>query len=186
LLRQQAAAAAVQNRDQKGDTATRKQVYTAYQPVMDSSERYNIMTQNAEDALKNHDQQAMLSLLANHLGMTMGLQKGARITKDTYQEAQKSQPWLQGLQAKFDSDGYLSGVTLSPGQIHQMVGLARDRYKEDVSKARNEANYLNPGRTDDGPDRTPSRSTMNYYLAQSNGDVNKAKQLAAEDGWSVK
>jgi hypothetical protein len=185
-LRQQAAAASAQNRTDKGDATARQATYKTYQPVMDSAERVNVMTQNYEDAVKNHDQQAMLSLLANHLGMTMGLQKGARITKDTYKEAQESRPWLQGAEAKFDKDGYLTGVTLSPQQMQSMVQLAHDRYREDVNKARNEANYIAPGRTDDGPDRTPSRSTMNYYLAQANGDVNKAKQLAAEGGWSVK
>lgn len=166
------------------DTAGRNAAYKAYQPAMDSSERVNVMTQNYEDAIKNHDQQAMLSLLANHLGMTMGLQKGARISKDIVQEAQKSQPYLQGLQAHFDKDGYLSGVALSPNQMRSMVGLAHDRFREDISKSRNEAQYL--GAQDDGPARTPSLSTMHYYLSQAGGDVQKAKQLAAEGGWSVK
>ena len=96
-----------------------------YEPAQDSAERFNVMAKNYEDAVKNHDQQAMLSLLANHLGMTMGLQKGARMTKDIIHEAQQSRPWLQGLQAKFDKDGYLTGVTLSPEQMRQMVDLGQ-------------------------------------------------------------
>ena len=52
------------------------------------------------------------------------MQKGARITKDILNEAQKSTPWLQGMKAKFDSQGYLSGVTLTPQQMDQMMGLA--------------------------------------------------------------
>ena len=90
----------------------------AYQPALDSAERMNVMTDAYEKAVKNHDQQAMLNLLANHLGMTMGLQKGARITRDLYQEAAQSTPWLDKIGAKFDSRGYLSGVTLNPTPSH--------------------------------------------------------------------
>ena len=151
----------------KEDAALKKQVYTAYTPVMDSAERFNVMSKNYEDAVKTHDQQAMLSLLYNHMGMTMGLQKGARMTQALIMEAQKSQPWLQGIKAKFDGDGYLTGVTLSPGQMQEMVHNAQGRYSEDAQKARNESRYL--GANDDGPARTPNASTINYYLSLAIG-----------------
>lgn len=160
------------------------EVLKIYQPALDSGERFNVMTKNYEDAVKNHDQQAMLSLLANHLGMTMGLQKGARLTKDIINEAKESRPWLQGMGAKFDSDGVLSGVTLTQPQMKQMVDLGRGRFMEDTTKARNEARYI--GSNDDGPERTPTKATINHYLGMTNGDIQKAKQLAAQDGWSVK
>lgn len=162
----------------KGDATTLK----AYQPVLDSAERVNIMTQNAEDALHGN-QQAGLSLLSNHIGMTMGLVKGARINKEIYKEAEQSQPWLQGVKAHFDDDGYLSGVALAPKQIGNMVDLAPGRMREDAGKARSQAKYL--GASDDGPDRTPSRSTMRYYLFKAGGDKAKAKEAAAADGWTV-
>ncbi len=177
-------AANEQHKSKAEDVKARQEISKIYQPVSDSAERYNVMTQNLRDGVQNHDQQAMLSLLANHIGMTMGLQKGARITQAILDEAQKSLPFLQGVKAKFDSDGYLSGVTLSPEQMHQMVGLARGRYREDVQKARNGAKYA--GAEDDGPDRTPSQSTMHYYLDQTKGNVQQAKKLAADDGWTVK
>lgn len=176
-------ALAVGSRDQKMDASTRQAAYKAYQPALDSGERFDVMVQNYVDAVKNHDQQAMLSLLANHLGMTMGLQKGARLTKDIIREAQESRPWLAGIQAKFDKDGVLSGVTLTPQQMRQMIDLGRDRFAEDTTKARSEAKYL--GSTDDGPDRVPSKSTINFYLSITNGDVAKAKDLAKQDGWTV-
>jgi hypothetical protein len=169
---------------QKEDRAVKTEALKFYQPSLDSAERFNVMADNAEKALGDHDQQAMLSLLANHLGMTMGLQKGARMTKDIIREAEVSQPWLQGVKAKFDSDGYLSGVNLSPKQIHQMVGLGQSRMSEDTGKARSQAKYA--GIPDDGPERTPSRATINYYTHLANGDSNKAKELAGQDGWSVK
>jgi hypothetical protein len=160
------------------------EIIKAYQPTLDSAERMNVMTENYEKAIKDHDQQAMLSLLANHLGMTMGLQKGSRLTRDIIREAQQSTPWLQGLQAKFDSDGYLTGVTLTPSQMRQMVGLGQSRYAEDAKKSRAVSQYL--GATDDGPERSPGKATVRYYLGMTNGDPAKAKQIAAEDGWSVK
>jgi hypothetical protein len=90
------------------------------------------MAKNYPDGLKG-DQQAMLSLLSNHLGMTMGLQKGAQLNQAIIAEAQKSRPWLQGLAAKFDKDGYLTGVTLTPEQMKQMLGLGAERYAEDIT-----------------------------------------------------
>lgn len=170
------------NRDAIQSNKDKSGVLKAYSPVQDSAERMNIMTQNAEDALHGN-QQAGLSLLSNHIGMTMGLVKGARINKEIYSEAAKSQPWLQGLKAHFSSDGYLDGVALSPPQIGNMVDLAPGRLSEDTKKARSQAKYL--GATDDGPDRTPSRSTMRFYLFKAGGDKDKAKAAAAADGWSV-
>lgn len=168
----------------KQDTAARSAGYKAYEPAVGSAERFNVMTQNYEDATKNNNQQAMLSLLYNHLGMTMGLQKGARMTQSIIEEAQKSQPWLQGIKAKFDpKTGYLSGVTLGPQQMRDMVSLAQDRYKEDVKSARAHGQYI--GLQDDGPTREPNKATINYYKAQTGGDGAKAKALAQSDGWTV-
>lgn len=169
---------------EKQGAAERREYLKEYQPALDSAERFNVMTKNYEDAIKNHDQQAMLSLLANHLGMTMGLQKGARLTKDIIREAEQSRPWLQGLAAKFDGNGYLTGVNLTPEQMRQMVSLGRERFAEDARKSASGARYL--GSTDDGPERAPNVSTIHHYLDLAGGDLNKAKQLAAHDGWSVK
>jgi hypothetical protein len=175
------------------DVAARKEVAKIYGDSQTSAERTNIMTKNFTDALPasdprhtgaGNDQQAMLSLLANHLGMTMGLQKGARLTQTIIDEAAKSQPWLSRMGAKYDKDGYLSGLTLGPDQMASMVHLARERYKEDTVKARNTAKYA--GAEDDGPERTPSESTMHYYLNQYGNDKAKAMAAAKEDGWTVK
>ena len=181
--RDAAFAALQESRRGKVDIATQQAGIKAFTPAMDSAERFNVMTQNYEDAVRSHDQQAMLSLLANHLGMTMGMQKGARLTQAIINEASKSAPWLQSIAAKFDSQGYLAGLTLTPEQMRQMVDLGRSRYTQDLSKARNEAQYI--GVKDDGPKRIPSRATINYYTAMAQGDAQKAKDMAASDGWSV-
>jgi hypothetical protein len=170
--------------DTKGDHALKTEVLKAYQPTLDSAERMNVMTESYEKAVRDHDQQAMLNLLANHLGMTMGLQKGARMNKDIIQEAQHSQPWLQGMKAKFSDDGYLSGVTLSPNQMHQMVELGQSRFAEDAKKSGATARYL--GANDEGPERVPGPATIRYYTAKAQGDPAKAKALAAADGFTVK
>lgn len=181
-MRRQTMALGQQNKNERGEHEVRQAAYKAYEPALDSAERFNVMAKNYEDAVKNHDQQAMLSLLANHLGMTMGLQKGSRLTRDIIREAQQSRPWLQGMQAKFDSNGYLSGVTLTPDQMRQMVNLGRERFKEDFTKARSQAEFMG---SKEGPSRIPNKSTINHYLGLSNGDVAKAKAMAAEDGWTV-
>ena len=95
-----------------------------FAPARDADQRYARMTQDAKNAMEGN-QQAMVSLLTNHIGMTLGAQKGAHITKDILHEAQESVPFLQGVEAKFGADGYLAGVTLAPQQITQMLDLAR-------------------------------------------------------------
>lgn len=162
------------------DAATKAKVLTYWQPALDSAERFNVMARNYQDALKEHDQQAMLSLLANHLGMTMGLQKGSRLTRDIIREAEQSRPWMQGLQAKFDKNGYLTGVVLTPQQMAQMMTLAEGRYAQDVAKSRSMGSYV--GVTDE-PERKLSREGAAYYLSISNGDKNKARDAARADGW---
>jgi hypothetical protein len=107
-----------------------KTVTDAFNTLNQSQERFNVMQHALGDALQG-DQQAMLNLLSNHLGMTMGLQKGARMNQALIEEAQKSTPWLQGLQARFDGRGYLTGVILTPQQMQSMVKLALDRTNED-------------------------------------------------------
>lgn len=171
------------NANEREDRAQKTEVLKQYQPALDSAERFNVMAKNYEDAVRDHDQQAMLSLLANHLGMTMGLQKGSRLTRDIIREAEQSRPWMQGMQAKFDKDGFLTGVNLTPQQMRQMVDLGRNRYAEDLQKARASAGYL--GVKDDGPARTPSESTINYYIHLAGGDAAKAKSLAQQDGWTI-
>jgi hypothetical protein len=96
----------------------------AYQSAVD---RTKIMEKNLANAINHHDQQAMLSLVANHIGMTLGAQKGARINQAVWNEAVESTPWMKRVQAKFGPDGYLSGVTLAPEQMRQMVELAKER-----------------------------------------------------------
>jgi hypothetical protein len=85
--------------------------------------RFRSMSGSYPLALKG-DQQAMMNILTNHIGMTLGMQKGARITKDILREAQQSQPWLAGVKARFDKDGLLNGVVLTKEQMQQMMTLS--------------------------------------------------------------
>lgn len=95
------------------------------------------MLESAKEA-HSGNQQAMLALLASHLGMTMGAQKGTRISQAQFNEAIHSAPWSQTIVAKWFHpaedgsgdmifDGYKSGVTLTPQQIEQMVMLGKQR-----------------------------------------------------------
>jgi hypothetical protein len=102
------------------------QVNQSLEPAIAGDTRLTIMQQNEKDAAAGN-QQAMLSLVANHIGMTLGAQKGARINQAVWNEAVESAPWLQNVVKSFGADGYLQGVKLSPQQAHQMVELAKQR-----------------------------------------------------------
>jgi hypothetical protein len=116
--------------------------------------RKNLMHKNLADALKGN-QQAMLSLVANHIGMTLGAQKGARINQAVWNEAVESAPWLAKTVAKFGPDGYLSGVTLAPEQMKQMVDLADESTevtKQDLDRIHDRINegVANPSKSATG------------------------------------
>ena len=66
--------------------------------------RLRVMLDNEREALKGN-QQAMLSLVANHIGMTLGAQKGARINQAVWNEATESAPWMAAIDAKWSPDG---------------------------------------------------------------------------------
>jgi hypothetical protein len=122
-------AAADRRADITSDTKFEGVAGKRYETAMDADQRLGRMEAAYGKALQG-DQQAMLSLLTDHIGMTLGMQKGARITKDILNEAAQSQPWLSKIAARFDDRGYLSGVTLGPDQMRQMLELgygARDR-----------------------------------------------------------
>jgi hypothetical protein len=94
------------------------------------------MQQNAQEALATGNQQAMVSLLMNHIGMTLGAQKGTRVAKSVIDEARQSAPWVdtklatighQDANGDFVFDGAKGGINLTGEQIGQMVGLAKQR-----------------------------------------------------------
>lgn len=107
--------------------------------------RKTLMHKNLEEGLKGN-QQAMLSLVANHIGMTLGAQKGARINQAVWNEAVASAPIINTWMAKmyhqdkngdYVFDGFKSGVNLTPEQMKQMVQLAdesTDVAKQDVDR----------------------------------------------------
>lgn len=115
---------------------------------IDALSRSNTMDQNLKDA-QNGNQQAMLSLVANHIGMTLSAQKGARITRSAWEEAMNSAPWLSAIAAKWFHedengdmifDGYKTGVNLTGDQMTQMVNLAhqkRDQLKQNIDTIQN-------------------------------------------------
>lgn len=112
--------------------AAKKAVNASQDTVDDAIDRMKTMDKNLVDLVTttnagHPNQQAALSLVANHIGMTLGLQKGARITKSVWDEAQQSAPWLSRVGAKWSSDGFLTGLNITPEQGKQMVMLAHER-----------------------------------------------------------
>jgi hypothetical protein len=114
-------------------------VAKAYETYNGSVSRYKIMQEALPKALKG-DQQAMINLLYNHIGMTTGLQKGGRITQPIIDEAQNSAPVVAtllkriGVGNEFEmSPTLLRGVVIDPQTMHNMIGLAEDRTNQDYS-----------------------------------------------------
>jgi len=158
-----------------------KPVTDAFSTYNQSAERLNVMSDALPDALKG-DQQAMLNLLSNHLGMTMGLQKGARMNQALIEEAMKSTPWLQGLQAKFDGRGYLSGVTLTPQQMQSMVSLAQDRANQDYLAYQRVQSEAKKGfGMNASPNPPPAGPIVNPTLPKPCAEVGSASSATRQD-----
>jgi hypothetical protein len=126
----------------------RKEVSKADEGYQAAADRMSTMDKASVKA-KGGDQQAMFAILANHIAMTMQQpQVSARPTKAMFDEAASSLPWMANIQKKFDSNGYLLGVTLSPEQIDQMTGLAHDKVdtqKDHIDRLKSEyKDDLNP------------------------------------------
>lgn len=124
---------ALENALKRSDYITaQKEIKKAKGNFEDAIDRMRTMDDNLRDIAEakkqgKENQQAMLSLLANHIGMTSGAQPKMRMSKAQWDEAKDSVPYLQRVEAHFDSDGYLSGVVLTPEQMEQMVALAHDK-----------------------------------------------------------
>ncbi len=116
-----------------------------------SLDRQATMDDIAQAAM-NGDQQAQFAILANHIAMTLQQPKvSARPTKAMYEEAAASLPWMQKITKTFDSDGLLSGLTLSPDQVQKMVNLAHAKTKvmqEHLGRVQKDYNdTIHPGST---------------------------------------
>ena len=121
----------------KGDhVSARKEINKAKEDSLQANSRMATMDKALPEALAGN-QQAMMNIVANHIGMTLGAQKGSRITRAVWDEAVASAPWLdQKLSHFFVTDpntgdkilvAPMSGVTLTSDQMKQMVGLAHDK-----------------------------------------------------------
>lgn len=133
---------AIQNALKASDYKTaKKEVQKADADYQGAIDRMKTMDANYSDIVKTGDQQAMLSLVANHIGMTLGAQKGARITRAVWEEAVESAPWLSRVGAKFSDDGLLSGVVITSEQAYQMVKLGHEKVevlKDHVARVKEE------------------------------------------------
>lgn len=142
-------------------TATVEKLQQAYSTSVTLDAR---MKQLEPEALKGN-QQAMLAILANHIAMTTH-QPGAamRPTKELFDEAAATQPWMQKITKRFDANGVLVGVVLSPEQIKQMVGLAPIMVQADkdaLEKTKSMlSDALNPQFNDKPAPKKPSTSPI--------------------------
>jgi hypothetical protein len=149
-------------------------------------ERFAVMEDAYPKALKG-DQQAMLNILANHIGMTMGLQKGSRITQAIYNEAETASPLLGRILARFDARGYLQGVVLTPEQMGQMVELAKVRRDQDKNAYDRVRTEVGRGYSLEPPPgaKTASRADVQAYASQFKITYDEAKKAFTDDGYTV-
>jgi hypothetical protein len=147
-------------------------VAKAYDAYNGSVTRYKVMQEALPKALKG-DQQAMINLLYNHIGMTTGLQKGGRITQPIIDEAQNSAPWMAtllkrvGIGNEFEmTPDLLRGVVIDPQTMHNMIGLAEDRVNNEYAAWQRE---IGSAKTGYGMSTSPPPSSPDMGTATKSG-----------------
>lgn len=119
-----------------------------YEPALDSDTRLSVMNQG----LKNPNAQNDVAMLFNHMGMTMGAQKGARMTDAEINRAISARSLPQGALAALEKTGLTPdfiyrvlqqdpsqlppGGFLTPQQRQQMVELGVEMRQKQWDKAR--------------------------------------------------
>lgn len=126
-----------------------------FDPALGASTRLARMSINVPKAMAGN-QQAMVALLMDHIGMTLGLQRGARITKDAINAAEQSRGLVSGTASKLNftrdpqtgeevlnwQDPVRSGTTLTHQQISQMMDLGQAQHQVMWTNARAQAAQL--------------------------------------------
>lgn len=107
--------------------------------------RYAEMVQQKQEAEKGSSQ-ADVALLFNHMAMTIGAVKGARLNNAEIQRAISARPWLEGLVARYRAG--VKGPFLSPEQREYMLDQAALKRNESWIQARRTAQGRGIGSTE--------------------------------------
>jgi len=109
-----------------------QRVALAAELALDADNRYYIMMRNTDKPTPQGD----VALLFNHIGMTLGAQKGARITDAEIRKAMNTRSLPEDLMAKLEAWGvwgYITqdkqlppGAFLTPNQRKNMLTLAQE------------------------------------------------------------
>ena len=155
---------------QSGNLKQADQIYMkGWQDLRQREGALQLMQQNLQEAL-NGNQQAMVSLLFNHIGMTAGAVPGTRMARATVEEAMHSTPWLSGIVAKwfhqdetgdYIFDGLKGGINLTKPQMEQMVDLAKNRVGVQQQVLRNMSQI--PGMFGTGEETPPGVSAIGGF-----------------------
>jgi len=151
----------------------------AFQDLTQRRAALSIMQQNYQDYLKTGSQQAQVSMLFNHMGMTSGAVPGSRMSRAAVEEAQESasrigltvNKWFhQDADGDYTFDGPKGGINLTKPQMEQMLELGKQRIGvgEQQLKAYQDAPFSGelqfPGMQAIGV--TPSRGGVNGRAAK--------------------
>ena len=135
-----------------GGAGMGKQGRDAIRKVREVSEDSERRLAQMEEALTNPNPQNDVLLLFNHMGMTLGAQKGARMTVAMIEHAIKSRSVPQDLLALYQKT--VNGQSLTPQQRLQMVNLARELHQLNLKRMDEEMQYYGAGQAG-GPQQRP-------------------------------
>jgi hypothetical protein len=142
-----------------------------YEPAQDADTRYKVMLK----AMENPTPQGDVQLLFNHMGMTLGAQKGARMTDAEIKRALTARSVPQELLAAYTKA--TNGQMLTPEQRENYVRLGGDMREQQWAKADQLAGTLTgqkrpesiAGKTNAAPDLNTSNKGQGNTIGGSTG-----------------
>lgn len=204
-------AASLGIRQQNADTASgtlalrgSTQANKYYDPAVHADDRLALMKEAAGPDFAGNGGQSDLSLLFNHIGMTLSAQKGARITNAEIERAITARSLPEDLMAKYDK--VVSGKFLSPTERKDMITNGITVRNRAWYTARRQARLagetdepatdpslpalIMPGGGSTAPTRTPGAATpapapkgANFSVTDPNGKVHPFDTKAQADAF---
>lgn len=108
---------------------SRSEVGKSFEPLRDAITRYNVMKRIKDNIAKSPAPGADdMVLLSNHIAMTFGEVKGARLGKDLIEAHLKARDLPDNVRVA--AERVLHGDQLSPAQREEFLGLAKDKLDE--------------------------------------------------------
>ena len=126
-----------------------------------------LMAKTAPEARRGNGA-AQVGIISAYLKTVVGGQgTGVRITKPEWDAVSKTRPWMQGIKATFSPDGVMTGASISPEQVNQMVNEVNQKTKSLFETMQQAKTSLNAAKSAEIPSNLASSVDSSSTLPEA-------------------